>query len=98
AAPPSTFRFRPNDRRRVRFRAMFALLVGFVRCLRSDAHVSQLRRIHERAVVRAFLSSTIPVKQKTPCLSSKGPLALSGMPLGFGRRGGTGGLRWSPPL
>src|SRR4029450_471056 len=50
AGPPSTFRFQPNDSRTVRFPAIFALRVDFVRSVRGDAQVSQLRRTHEHSV------------------------------------------------
>ncbi len=50
AGPPSTFLFRPNGSRTVRFPTTFALRVDFVRSERVDAQDSQLLRTHESAV------------------------------------------------
>ena len=50
AGPPTTFRLQPNDSRTVRFPAIFALRVDFVRSVRIDAHDLQLRRTHEHSV------------------------------------------------
>src|SRR4029077_1413498 len=64
AGLPPIFRIQPNDGRTVRFPAIFALRVGVVRSLRGDAQVSQLRRTHESAVVRA----SSPTPERLPLL------------------------------
>jgi hypothetical protein len=56
----STFRFRPSDGRSVRFPAISALRVDFVRYLRVDAQDLQLRRTHE-CTVNASSSTPAPL-------------------------------------
>src|SRR4029453_8478125 len=68
AGPLSTFRFQPNDSRTVRFPAIFALRVDFVRSVRVDVQDSQLRRTHESAVKASSTTPTAPAAPSLNCL------------------------------